>query len=49
MVGDFPNLREMFARSNSRTVPVLIVGDDVVIGFDRHRYAEVLKSHGLEA
>ncbi|MDF2628702.1 MAG: hypothetical protein K0R39_2533 [Symbiobacteriaceae bacterium] len=49
MVGNFPNLREMFARSNARTVPVLIVGDDVVVGFDRRRYAEVLQAHGLEA
>jgi glutaredoxin len=48
VVGDFANLREMFTRSNSRTVPVLIVGDEVVVGFDRRRYAEVLQAHGLE-
>jgi len=48
VVGDFANLREMFTRSNSRTVPVLVVGDEVVVGFDRRRYAEVLQAHGLE-
>ncbi len=37
MVGNFTNLREMFALSGSRTVPVIVIGDEVIVGFDRRR------------
>lgn len=47
MVGHFANLREMFALSNARTVPVFAIGTDVVVGFDRARVAELLQAHGL--
>lgn len=47
MVGNFANLREMFTLSNSRTVPVIVIGSDVVIGFDRKRIDQLLKEHGL--
>jgi glutaredoxin len=47
VVGDFGNLREMFARSQSRTVPVLVVGDQVAVGFDRRRFDELLRAHGM--
>jgi glutaredoxin len=47
VVGDFANLREMFAKSGSRTVPVIVIGDDVVVGFDRKRIDELLQAHGL--
>ena len=47
MVGDFANLREMFAKSGSRTVPVIVIGSDVVVGFDRRRLDELLSRHGL--
>ena len=46
-MGNFANLREMFAKSGSRTVPVIVIGDDVVVGFDRARINELLKTHGL--
>lgn len=47
MVGDFANLREMFRLSGSRTVPVIVIGTDVVVGFDRRRVTELLRQHGL--
>jgi hypothetical protein len=47
VVGDFANLRAMFALSGSRTVPVILIGSDVVIGFDRRRVDELLVAHGF--
>jgi glutaredoxin len=49
VVGDFANLREMFTLSGSRTVPVIVIGSEVVVGFDRKRVEELLKTHGLMA
>ena len=46
-MGDFTNLREMFAKSQSRTIPVIVIGSDVVVGFDRARIDEFLRAHGL--
>ena len=46
-MGNFTYLREMFGRSGSRTVPVIVIGEDVVVGFDRKRVSELLKDHGL--
>lgn len=37
VVGDFANLREMFRLSGARTVPVLVIGETVIVGFDRAR------------
>jgi glutaredoxin len=37
----------MFALSNSRTVPVIVIGSEVVVGFDRRRLDEALKAAGL--
>lgn len=42
MVGNFANLREMFTLSGSRTVPVILIGSEVVIGFDRKRIEQLL-------
>jgi len=47
VVGNFANLREMFAVSNSRTVPVVVIGTDSLVGFDRRRLDELLRAHGL--
>lgn len=37
MAGNFANLREMFAVSGARTVPVIVIGSDVLVGFDKAR------------
>jgi glutaredoxin 3 len=42
VVGNFPNLREMFALSGSRTVPVIVIGTEVVVGFDRAKIDRLL-------
>lgn len=47
VVGDFANLREMFSLSQSRTTPVIVIGSDVIVGFDRRRLDELLREHGL--
>ena len=44
MVGNFANLREMFALSGSRTVPVIVIGSNVVVGFDRSKIDALLEA-----
>lgn len=46
-MGDFTNLREMFAKSQSRAIPVIVIGPDVVVGFDRARIDQCLRAHRL--
>jgi glutaredoxin-like YruB-family protein len=40
---------EELQRMNAPGVPVVRVGDDVVVGFDPARLDEVLKAHGVSA
>jgi glutaredoxin len=44
VVGNFANLREMFALSGSRTVPVIVIGSNVVVGFDRAKIDSFLEA-----
>jgi glutaredoxin len=48
VVGNYANLREMFAKSKSRTVPVISIGEDSVVGFDRAGIDRLLRKHGLQ-
>jgi glutaredoxin-like YruB-family protein len=36
-------------RMNAPGVPVVRIGDDTVVGFDRERIDELLRSHGVAA
>ncbi len=39
---DLERRQEMFSITNQMGVPVIVIGDDVVIGFDREKLAELL-------
>ena len=39
---DAEKRQEMFTKSGQKSVPVIFVNDDMVIGFDRERLAELL-------
>jgi len=39
---DLTRRQEMFEITNQMGVPVIVIGDDVVIGFDREKIAELL-------
>jgi len=39
---DLERRQEMFEITNQMGVPVIVIGDDVVIGFDREKLAELL-------
>jgi glutaredoxin 3 len=39
---DLERRQEMFEITNQMGVPVIVIGDDVVIGFDREKVAELL-------
>ena len=39
---DLERRQEMFDITNQMGVPVIVIGDDVVIGFDREKIAELL-------
>ena len=39
---DLERRQEMFSITNQMGVPVIVIGDDVVIGYDREKLAELL-------
>ncbi len=39
---DLERRQEMFEITNQMGVPVIVIGEDVVIGFDREKLAELL-------
>jgi glutaredoxin len=39
---DLERRQEMFEITSQMGVPVIVIGDDVVIGFDREKIAELL-------
>ena len=39
---DLERRQEMFTITNQMGVPVIVIGDDVVIGFDREKLSELL-------
>jgi glutaredoxin-like YruB-family protein len=41
--------QEAFSKSGQRAIPVLDIGGEIILGFDRPRIDAALKSHGLAA
>jgi hypothetical protein len=44
--GDFETVRELVETYHSRVTPTVVIGDEVVVGFDPERIDELLGASG---
>ena len=47
MINDPRNLEELVRRAGRRATPTILIGDEVIVGFDKEEIEKALKKAGI--